>query len=81
MGSNPTPCTIFARLNSLNFRKHTTLAKLLWVCTCVFMISLFLLVLRLLNVLGNEADVFFTKSLNSRDEDKNSSDGDLKYRD
>jgi len=45
------------------------------------MISLFLLVLRLLNVLGNEADVFFTKSLNSRDEDKNSSDGDLKYRD
>ena len=35
-----------------------TLTKLLWVCTCVFMISLFLLFLRLLNVLGSEADIF-----------------------
>lgn len=34
-----------------------TLTKLLWVCTCVFMIFLSLCFLRLLNILGSEVDI------------------------
>ena len=34
-----------------------TLTKLLWACTCAFMVFLSLRVLRLLNVIGSEADV------------------------
>lgn len=35
-----------------------TLTKLLWICACVFTAYLFLLFLRLLNVLGSEVGVF-----------------------